>query len=101
VANITDLKVYLDGSPLEYSTNSTNDSWIIEFTYGQSTHRIVIALNSMTESAPTTYPTTPMLLALLIATLILATVIKKKKHTYITHPKHANSQGQTKLFFIR
>jgi hypothetical protein len=39
---------------------------------------------------------------LLIATLILATVIKKKKpHTYITHQKHANSQGQTKLFFTR
>lgn len=101
-ANTTDLRVYLDGSPLEYSTNSTTDSWIIEFTYSHSTHQIVIALNSITETTPTAYPTTPMLLALLIATLILATVIKKKKpHTYITHQKHANSQGQTKLFFIR
>jgi len=100
-ANTTDLKVYLDGSPLEYSTNSTTDSWIIEFTYGHSTHRIVIALNSITETTPTAYPTTPMLLALLIATLILATLIKKKKHTYITHQKHANSQDQTKLLFTR
>jgi plastocyanin len=102
VANTTDLKVYLDGSPLEYSTNSTTDSWIIEFTYGHSTHQIVIALNSMTETTPTAYPTTPMLLALLIATLILATLLKKKKpHTYITHQKHANSQDQTKLLFTR
>jgi hypothetical protein len=46
-ANITDLKVYLDEKPLEYSTASTEDSWTISFDYTHSTHqvRVVLYLN--------------------------------------------------------
>ncbi len=45
VANATKLKVYLDGKPLAYSTFSTDDSWVVSFTYAHSTHHIMLTLN--------------------------------------------------------
>lgn len=77
-ANITNLKVYLDESPLEYSTSSTDDSWVVYFTYAHSTHRIIIALSPMVERASATFPTIYMLLPSTIVMLILATSIKRK-----------------------
>jgi peptidoglycan/xylan/chitin deacetylase (PgdA/CDA1 family)/PKD repeat protein len=45
VANITNLKVFLDGTQLQYSTTETGDSWVVSFTYTHSTHYITLALN--------------------------------------------------------
>jgi len=86
VADITNLKVYLDGSPLEYLTSSTDDSWIIYFNYAHSTHRIIITLGPMGELAPTTFPIIYLLLLSTIVVLILVTsiytwsLIKGKMH---------------------
>jgi hypothetical protein len=78
VADITNLKVYLDGTPLEYSTGSTDDSWIIYFTYSHSTHRITIVINPMVERTPTSFLPTNLFLLLAIVTLILATSFYKR-----------------------
>jgi len=78
VADITNLKVYLDGNPLEHSTSSTDDSWVIYFTYSHSTHRITIVLSSMVEGAPTSFLPTHLLLLLIIVTLILITSFYKR-----------------------
>jgi len=45
VANVTNLKVFLDEKPLQYSTTETGDSWVVSFTYTHSTHYIMLALN--------------------------------------------------------
>lgn len=46
VENITNLRVYLDGKPLESFITSTNDSWIVSFTYSHSTHHVTIVFNA-------------------------------------------------------
>jgi peptidoglycan/xylan/chitin deacetylase (PgdA/CDA1 family) len=45
VANVTNLKVFLDRNPLQYTTTETGDSWVVSFTYTHSTHYIMLALN--------------------------------------------------------
>jgi peptidoglycan/xylan/chitin deacetylase (PgdA/CDA1 family)/PKD repeat protein len=45
VANVTNLKVFLDEKPLQYSVTETGDSWVVSFTYTHSTHYITLALN--------------------------------------------------------
>jgi hypothetical protein len=45
VANVTNLKVFLDGNPLQYTTTETGDSWVVSFTYTHSTHYVMLALN--------------------------------------------------------
>ena len=44
IENITGLRVYLDGSELNYSVYLADDSWLLHFTYRHSTHRVVIDL---------------------------------------------------------
>jgi hypothetical protein len=49
--NGEDTKVYLDGNQLNYSVISTDDSWMITFSYSHSTHRISMHLGANTSSA--------------------------------------------------
>jgi hypothetical protein len=51
VANATDIKVYLDGSPLNYTVTSLGDSWLLYFTYMHSDHAVTIGLG-IKPSAP-------------------------------------------------
>jgi len=46
ISDVSDIKVYLDGNPLAYSTESQGDSWFVSFTYHHSTHEVVINLGS-------------------------------------------------------
>ncbi|MFX1563251.1 MAG: right-handed parallel beta-helix repeat-containing protein [Promethearchaeota archaeon] len=45
VANITNIRVHLDGNQSEYSTTSTDDSWLLTLTYAHSAHKVVVDLN--------------------------------------------------------
>lgn len=47
VSDISNLKVYLDGTQLSPSTQSQGDSWMVSFTYHQSTHQVAINLGSV------------------------------------------------------
>jgi hypothetical protein len=47
MANITDLKVYLDESNLDYTVTSTETAWILNFVYTHSTHSIVVNLGEL------------------------------------------------------
>ncbi len=42
VSNITDLRVYLDGTNLDYTVTSKDSSWVLYFVYTHSTHNVVI-----------------------------------------------------------
>ncbi len=74
--NLTNLNVYLDGNPLNYTSASTNYYWNIQFTYHHSTHEVVVSFGSMsaTTNLQVTKPTaaSPNLAPILIiATLVL------------------------------
>ena len=45
IANITDVKVYLDGNQLNYSITPVDDSWLLAFSYSHSTHQISMLLS--------------------------------------------------------
>jgi len=47
VGDIADVKVYLDGSQLNYTVTSLDDSWLLYFTYLHSTHEVTISLSDI------------------------------------------------------
>jgi hypothetical protein len=61
--NISNLKVYLDGALLPYTSTSTTDAWLIHFIYSHSTHSVIMDLASnptpTASPAPTQAPTAP------------------------------------------
>lgn len=42
VENIAELRVYLDGVSLSYTTTSIADSWLLHFTYAHSVHSVIV-----------------------------------------------------------
>jgi hypothetical protein len=44
VENVSDLRVYLDGSKSEYSITSAGDSWLLIFNYAHGSHQVVVNL---------------------------------------------------------
>jgi outer membrane protein assembly factor BamB len=46
VANVADLKVYLDDTSLDYTVQSADDSWVLYFTYAHSTHSVTVNLGA-------------------------------------------------------
>jgi hypothetical protein len=52
VFNITDLKVYLNGNEIGYTVASTEDSWLLHFTYAHSTNKVLISLGPSVETTP-------------------------------------------------
>lgn len=47
VANIADVKVFLDGNEMQYSAASFGESWLLNFTYTHSTHYVAISFLSV------------------------------------------------------
>ena len=48
ISDVSNLKIFLDGNPLPYSTDSQGDSWLLSFTYHHSIHQVTINLGSAT-----------------------------------------------------
>lgn len=71
VANISDLKVYVDENQVNYVTTSTDSSWILYFSYEHSTHDIVIAIPE--------FPSVLFLPLLLVSTLGAVVLSKKRR----------------------
>ena len=53
VSSIQNVKVYLDGSNLNFEMTSNENSWILTFTYTHSTHQVRISLAATTTVEPT------------------------------------------------
>jgi len=77
VANITSIRVYLDGNQTKYTITSTDGSWLLTFTYTHSTHKVAVDLDI---SIIPEFPSLIILPLFLIATL-LAVTIYRRKHT--------------------
>lgn len=75
VENITDIKVYLDGNEIQYSSTSIGDSWFLICDYVHSTHNVAIELNS---SAVPEFPSAMILLLFGITTVLVAVFMKSK-----------------------
>ena len=56
-----DINVLFDGHPIEYDIDSTNQSWLLHFTYTHSVHNIVVNFNAdeSSSTSPSTIDTTP------------------------------------------
>ena len=48
VSDISALKVYIDSSQIDYSTQSQSDGWLLHFSYHHSTHMVTISMGSGT-----------------------------------------------------
>jgi hypothetical protein len=92
LANGEDTKVYLDGNQLDYSVTSTDDSWLITFSYSHSTHQISMHLGAnsfSTELWGVDYVFWAVIITLTFAGAIIGTVVWKRRKSTI--PKHCFS----------
>jgi parallel beta-helix repeat protein len=48
IANVENIKVHLDGNPVNYNVTSNASAWLLTFTYGHSSHQIRISLAAST-----------------------------------------------------
>jgi len=78
VANITNIRVYLDGNQSEYTITSTDDSWLLTFTYMHSTHQVAVDLDI---TIVPEFPSLTILLLFMIATLLAVVIHRRRKHT--------------------
>jgi hypothetical protein len=49
VSNAKNIRLFLDGTPIDYELTSTSDTWIVYFTYTHSSHNIRISLPQNTD----------------------------------------------------
>jgi outer membrane protein assembly factor BamB len=81
VANIADLSVYLDGASLDYTVESTNSSWVLDFIYTHSTHNVTINLGNLHVSPSEPFPIIWLIAAVVIVAVVgagLAVYFKKR-----------------------
>jgi nitrous oxidase accessory protein NosD len=50
--NVTEAAVYLDGEQINYTTSSTDESWILYFVYSHSTHNVAVKLANAAPESP-------------------------------------------------
>jgi hypothetical protein len=50
--NVTEATVYLDGEQIDYTTSSTDESWILYFVYSHSTHNVSVKLANAVPESP-------------------------------------------------
>jgi hypothetical protein len=79
VTDVESMKVYLDGSQVEYTLLSNGDSWCLIINYAHSTNQIVLDLNVNVIPEFPSY----LILAIFVTTALFALIIEKK----LLHPK--------------
>jgi hypothetical protein len=84
VANAEDIKVHLDGKPLNYEVTPNANAWLLTFTYGHSSHRVRIILAASTATMSfmgivlwIAIVSTPIAVAISVCLLFY---FKKRKH---------------------
>jgi hypothetical protein len=87
IPDIADLKIYLDGNTLRYSSSEQSDSWLVTFSYHHSMHQITICMNPQTAAAPEVLPLglIPGLAILVVVTIAVLMVARNRKQ--IQHQK--------------
>jgi hypothetical protein len=81
LTNVDNLKVYLDGTPIDCNISSSDTLWMLMFTYHHSSHQVKISLS--TDGAPRDFTLTGIILAVIIVCVLLAAlgaIVYRKKH---------------------
>jgi hypothetical protein len=47
IDDITKVETYMDGNPIDHTTTSSIDSWLLHFTYLHSTHMVVLSMGQL------------------------------------------------------
>jgi hypothetical protein len=89
IGEITGLKVYLDESIVYYTAKSNDASWLLHFTYQQSTHTVVMNLSSPTQPFLETPLGIAALTVIVVAVAVGLTYMVRRKQK---QPEKANSQ---------
>jgi uncharacterized repeat protein (TIGR02543 family) len=74
---VANLKVFLDGQEIPYSTLSEGDIWIVIIGYHHSTHTVVMGLNAQSSSITgglSSLPIVEILLVIVVISLLIAIV---------------------------
>jgi protocatechuate 3,4-dioxygenase beta subunit len=82
-SNAEDFTVSLDGHQITYDVTSSNDYWVLTFTYNHSTHHINVNTALQTTKNPTATDNTLVLLGIIgtiIAVLLLVSLAFKNSH---------------------
>ena len=87
IGDISELKIYLDGNQISYNTVSAGDSWLLNFLYQHSTHKVVMSLGAL----PKPFIETPLGLAIvggavLAAIAMISIVLKRKQRPLPLQP---------------
>jgi hypothetical protein len=81
LANVDNLKVYLDGNPIDYNIISNDSFWLLSFIYHHSAHQITISLP--TDEAPFNFTLAGVILTIILVIALLAilgAIVYRKKH---------------------
>lgn len=97
VENIADVKAYLDGDQINYTTALLSDSWLLHLTYLHSTHKITIDLGQLS----TPFIETPLGKVLIFgvpitAIAILALFLLRKSMHKLLEPRKTKSSETEK-----
>jgi len=84
ISDASGITTLVDGKAVNVTVSSTNETWILEFTYHHSTHQVNINLNSQAEKNPkATHEVSPSILGLALMTAMasaaIPTVIAKRR----------------------
>lgn len=89
VADVSNLKVYLDGSEVSFNSELQIDTWVITIYYSHSVHTIVMDLSgsgtSNVDNEPSELPTYTIAIAIaaiVIIAIAAVAILKKKQKTH-------------------
>jgi hypothetical protein len=80
--NAQNINVYLDSNPIEHSLDSTDNSWMITFTYQHSTHHVAINAAGSHTNQEWTWKIAILAIAILSITGALMIVLMKRMHRF-------------------
>jgi hypothetical protein len=75
LADISNLKVSLDGEPVNFEVVSTGYFWVLSFSYHHSTHMVEINLNSNTADTPASNNSLPWTISVSLIALVATVII--------------------------
>jgi len=82
VSDITAVKAFIDGASISYTATSTNDSWILHFTYHHSTHEITLSLNGAEPGTPLDISQVMPLIVIAVAAVCVVGIILGVRRKY-------------------
>jgi hypothetical protein len=82
ISNVKDLKVQLDDKQIEYQIDSSNDSWLVNFTYNHSIHIVKVSLGS--GSIGILQPLLYVIIGVIISISLIVILTLKKRLRYFS-----------------